>query len=490
MKDQAVDLVGLARRAMRERGLEPEFPADVLAQIARLEGPVDDESLVDLRDLAWCSIDNDDSRDLDQLSVAERVPEGTRVRVAIADVDAFVRHGTPIDRHAGFNTTSVYTPMRVFPMLPERLSTDLTSLNPDVDRIAVVLAFDVDRTGTVRDGAVSRALVRNHARLSYDDVAAWLDGHAPAPSPIAAQAGMAAQVQLQDEVATWLRVRRYKEGALDFQNSEAHAIVRDGHVVGLKKDTKDRARALIEDFMIAVNGVSARYLDGRGLASIRRVVRTPKRWDRLQVIATEAGDQLPVEPDPAALSAFLARRRQADPDGYGVLSLAVLKLLGRGEYVLTRPHDINGGHFGLAVREYAHSTAPNRRYPDLVTQRLMKAAATGAEPPYSDEALEALAQHCTRQEDAADKVERQMRKSATALVLSSRVGDVFEGLVTGASGKATWVRTFDPPAEGRIVGGTAGLDVGQRVRVRLTDTDVARGFLDFVLVPVAGVAAT
>ena len=239
MTPHAVDLVGLAREAMRERGLEPEFPADVLAQVARLAAPVEAGTLTDLRHLAWCSIDNDDSRDLDQLSVAERVADGTRVRVAIADVDAFVQHGTPIDRHAGFNTTSVYTPMRVFPMLPERLSTDLTSLNPDVDRIAVVMAFEVGRDGTVTEGTVSRALVRNQARLSYDDVAAWLDGHAPAPRRVASHDGMAAQVRIQDEAATWLRVRRYKDGALDFQNSEAHAIVRDGQVVGLKKDDEE-----------------------------------------------------------------------------------------------------------------------------------------------------------------------------------------------------------------------------------------------------------
>lgn len=330
MEQDAVDLVGLARIAMRERGLEPEFPPEVLAQVARLDGPVADASLADLRHLAWCSIDNDDSRDLDQLSVAEGTSRGTRVRVAIADVDAFVPHGTPVDQHAGINTTSVYTPMHVFPMLPERLSTDLTSLNPDADRIAVVLAFDVDAEGTVSGGTVERALVRNQARLSYDDVAAWLEARAPAPRPITSREGMADQVRLQDEAAAWLRVRRYRDGALDFQSTEARAVVADGHVVGLKKEEKNRARALIEDFMIAVNGVSARFLEERGVPSIRRVVRTPKRWDRLQVIAQDAGERLPDEPEPAALSAFLARRRAADPDGYGVLSLAVLKLLGRG----------------------------------------------------------------------------------------------------------------------------------------------------------------
>ncbi len=479
MNPHTVDLVGLAHAAMRERGLEPEFPADVLAQASRLEAPADESRLTDLRHLAWCSIDNDDSRDLDQLSVAERTGAGARVLVAIADVDALVPRGTRIDTHAAINTTSVCTPMRVFPMLPVRLSTDLTSLNPDVDRIAMVVSFEVDRQGSVRDGTVTQALVRNHARLSYDDVAAWLEGHVTVPAPIASRAGMADQLRLQDEAATWLRVRRHHDGALDLRGSDARAVVVDGRVVGLRADEKNRAQALIEDVMIAVNGVSARYLEQRGLASIRRVVRTPKRWDRLQAIAAEIGERLPDAPDPAALSAFLAKRRAAEPERYGELSLAVLKLLGRGEYVLTRPADTDAGHFGLAVREYAHSTAPNRRYPDLITQRLLKAAASGTAGPYADEELDALARHCTMQEDAADKVERQMRKTVTALVLSSRLGEVFEGVVTGASSKGTWVRTFDPPAEGRIVRETTGLDVGQRVRVRLTATDVERGFLDF-----------
>ncbi len=475
-----VDLVALARAAMRERGLEPDFPPDVLAQVASLGVPAVDATLTDLRQLAWCSIDNDDSRDLDQLSVAEPTSHGARVQVAIADVDGLVPQGTPIDTHAGVNTTSVYTPMRVFPMLPERLSTDLTSLNPAVDRIAVVLAFHVDQDGEVRDGTVVRALVRNQARLSYDSVAAWLESGGPPPASIAARSGTADQLRLQDVAAGWLRVRRHRDGALDVQGSEARPVISAGRVVGLRKHEKNRAQALIEDLMIAVNGVSARFLDSRGVPSIRRVVRTPKRWDRLQALAAEAGARLPDAPDPVALSAFLATRRAADPERYGELSLAVLKLLGRGEYVLTRPGDSDTGHFGLAVREYAHSTAPNRRFPDLITQRLLKAAVSGLASPYSDAALAALAQHCTRQEDAADKVERQMRKAATALVLSARVGEVFAGIVTGASSKATWVRTLDPPAEGRLVRGTAGLDVGQRVRVRLTAVDVTRGFLDFV----------
>lgn len=479
MPDGDLDLVQLAREAMRERGLEPEFPPDALAQVAGLHPPRALGDVVDRRALAWCSIDNDDSRDLDQLSAAERVDGGVRLHVAIADVDAFVPHDTPLDRHASRNTTSVYTPMRVFPMLPERLSTDLTSLNPAVDRLAVVIVFDVRPDGHVDGQRVECALVRNHARLSYDAVAAWLDEGASAPTAMAEAAGMDTQIRLQDEAATWMRTRRQRDGALEFQSPEARTVVVEGQVVGVRAVAKNRARALIEDLMIAVNGVTARHLDACGLPSIRRVVRTPKRWDRIRALASEAGDTLPDTADPAALAEFLARRRAADPAGYGVLSLAVLKLLGRGEYVLTQPGDRDAGHFGLAVHEYVHSTAPNRRYPDLITQRLLKASVRERPSPYRDEDLAALATHCTRQEDAADKVERQMQKAATALVLSGRLGDTFDGVVTGATGKATWVRTFDPPAEGRIVTAATGLDVGDRVRVRLTHADVAKGHLDF-----------
>lgn len=474
-----VDLVQLARDAMRERGLEPEFPADALAQLDDLLPPRAADGLVDRRDLAWCSIDNDDSRDLDQLTVAHRVHDAIRMQVAIADVDAYVRRSTPLDQHAGHNTTSVYTPMRVFPMLPERLSTDLTSLNPAVDRLAVVIVFDVRADGEVQEQRVERAMVRNHARLSYDAVADWLDHGGPMPAAMTAVAGMDAQVRLQDEAAGWMRTRRRRDGALEFESAEARVVVADGRVVGLRADARNRARALIEDVMIAVNGVTARHLDACGMPSIRRVVRTPKRWDRLRTVAREAGDTLPEGPDPRALSEFLARRLAEDPEGYGLLSLSVLKLLGRGEYVLTPPRAIDAGHFGLAVHEYVHSTAPNRRYPDLITQRLLKASVLGGSSPYRDEELEAMASHCTRQEDAADKVERQMRKAATALVLSNRIGDTFDGIVTGATGKGTWVRTFEPPAEGRIVAGAEGLDVAERVRVQLVAVDVARGFLDF-----------
>jgi VacB/RNase II family 3'-5' exoribonuclease len=479
-----MDLIALARRAMRDRGLEPDFPPAALAQTERLQAPAPSDGTADLRHLSWCSIDNDDSRDLDQLTVTERGNDGTdRVLVAIADVDALVPRDTPLDAHARLNTTSVYTPARVFPMLPERLSTDLTSLNPAQDRVAMVISFSVDAEDRPVQGAVQRALVRNHARLAYDSVAAWLDGQGPMPQAISGTDGVAGQLRLQDELAGRLRRKRHQQGALDLEGIESRAVVADGRVVDLRLETKNRARALIEDFMIAVNGVTATLLEARGLPSIRRVVRSPKQWGRLESLAQEYGDRLPPAPDPQALAAFLARRRREDPLRYPDVSLSVVKLLGRGEYVFTRSHDDEMRHFGLAVTEYVHSTAPNRRYPDLITQRLLKAAIGDAALPYPDEELDALARHCTTQEDAADKVERQVRKSAAALLLSSRVGQRFDAIVTGASAKGIWVRTLEPPVEGKVERGGEGLKVGERVRVRLARTDVERGFIDFERAP-------
>jgi len=475
-----IDLSVLARIAMLKRGLEPDFPPAALEQTVRLSGPAQDNAIRDKRNLPWCSIDNDDSRDLDQLTVSERLEgNSVRIHVAVADVDALVRKGSPVDEHACRNTTSVYTPTRIFPMLPERLSTDLTSLNPDQDRVALVISYTVDSGGAVADGEVERALVRNHAKLAYNSVAAWLEGVGAMPHGMAGVEGLAEQIRIQDSVARQLKQHRHEEGALDLETIEARAVVDNGRVVQLRREEKNRARSLIEDFMIAANGVTARYLEAKHLPSVRRVVRSPERWDRLEALAKTLGDRLPSEPNPKALAEFLTRRHQADPLRFPDLSLTVVKLLGRGEYVLTRTPADQAGHFGLAVKDYVHSTAPNRRYPDLITHRLLKAAIEGRRSPYSDDELEELARHCTKQEDAAEKVERQMRKSAAALLLSSRTGDRFEGVVTGASPKGTWVRIFDPPAEGRLIRGTEGVDVGDQLRVRLVRTDVEEGFIDF-----------
>jgi VacB/RNase II family 3'-5' exoribonuclease len=477
------DLVEIARRAMRDRGLEPDFPPAAMAEAERLSpaSPDGDSSIRDLRDLLWSSIDNDDTRDLDQLEVAEALPgDAIKVLVAIADVDALVKKGSAIDGHAATNTTSVYTAGRTFAMLPERLSTGLTSLNDGEDRLAVVIEMTVAADGSVAGSDVYRAQVHNRAQLAYDAVAAWLDGNGPMPPRMAQTAGIDQQVKLQDQAAGRLRRLRHEQGALDLETLESRPVVVDGKVTDLKEERPNRAKQLIEDFMVAANGVTARFLDAHGLPSIRRVVRTPARWPRIVELAAGLGEKLPAEPDAGALNQFLERRHKADPDRFPDLSLSVVKLLGRGEYVLDPPGGDPPGHFGLAVKDYTHATAPNRRYPDLLTHRLVKAAFAGRPAPYSDAELDQLAQHCTAQEDAAEKVERQVRKSAAAMLLENRVGQSFDTLVTGASDKGTWVRTTSHPfVEGRLERGSQGLDVGDRVRVRLISTDVERGFIDF-----------
>ncbi len=472
----------IAHRAMLERGLEPDFPAAALAEVAQLAGapPRPDASARDLRALAWASIDNDDSLDLDQLTVARAQPGGAvELLVAVADVDALVARGSAVDAHAKANTTSVYTAAEVFPMLPERLSTDLTSLADGQDRPAVVVAMTVAPDGALVASDVYRAAVRNQAKLTYNAVAAWLEGGAPAPPALAAVPGLDDNLRLQDGVAQRLRALRHQRGALDLQTIEARPVFDAGAIRDLAADERNRAKELIEDLMIAANGVTARFLTARGLPSLRRVVRTPKRWERIVDVAARLGETLPAAPDAGALAAFLTRRRAADPLRFPDLSLTIVKLLGAGEYVLEQPGQDAPGHFGLAVKDYTHATAPNRRFPDLLTQRLLKAALAGTPPPYDAGELTALAAHCTTQEDAANKVERQVAKSAAALLLAGRRGQTFDAIVTGAAAKGTWVRIFRPPVEGRLVRGTEGMDVGERLHVRLVDTDVERGFIDF-----------
>jgi VacB/RNase II family 3'-5' exoribonuclease len=477
------DLAASARQAMLDHGLEPDIPPDALREVAEIAGPAqdDDPSIRDLRDLPWASIDDDDSLDLDQLSVAQPGPGGaTTILVAIADVDALVKPGTAVDRHAQVTTTTVYTPGVIFPMLPAKLSTNLTSLAAGQDRLAIAIEIAIDKDGQLDGSDVYRAHVRNQAKLAYPSVAAWLDGTGPMPEPMARVPGLDAQIRLQDEVAQRLSTRRHQLGALDIQTVEARPVVKDGIVVGLGQETKSRSRQLIEDFMIAANGVTARFLRDHGFPSIRRVVHAPERWDLIVKLARDAGDQLPDTPDPVALSEFMARRRAADPDRYPDLSLAIVKLMGSGDYAVERPGEPPEGHFGLAVRDYGHATAPNRRYPDLLTQRLLKAAIAGQPSPYTVPDLQKLAEHCTKQEDQARKVERQARKAASAVYLGSRIGETFDALVTGASDKGIWVRTLKPPVEGKLVAGAEGLDVGERVRIRLESINPARGFVDFV----------
>jgi exoribonuclease-2 len=479
-------LRAIAERAMRERGLDPDFSAAAIAQAEHAPElpPRDPTTMRDMRSVLWCSIDNDDSRDLDQLSVAEALPDGRiRVCVAIADVDGHVPQDSPIDEYAAQNTTSVYTPAFVFSMLPLRLSTDLTSLNPDEDRHAVVVEMTVGQDGHVANADVYRALVRNHAKLAYPSVGAWLAGQGTLPAAAARVTGLDALLRLQDQAAQALSMRRHEEGALEFDRIEAK-VEFDGDVVrDLHADEANRARTLIENFMVAANGITARFLDAHNVASIRRVVRQPKRWSRIVEIVAAAGGHLPDEPDAGALAEFLRTSRQTQPDRFADLSLSVIKLLGPGEYVVDLPGQDPPGHFGLAVKDYAHSTAPNRRFPDLITQRLLKAALASAPTPYAVDTLAQLAAHCTKQEDAANKVERQVDKSAAAMLMTRKVGQTFDAIVTGASPKGTFVRVFTPPVEGMLAHGVIpGVDVGDRVRVRLDRVDVDRGFIDFARV--------
>jgi VacB/RNase II family 3'-5' exoribonuclease len=479
-------LQSIAHAAMLQRGLIPEFSAAVLAetrQITQAAAPTSDAAIRDLRGLLWASIDNDDSRDLDQLSVAEPMAGGAvKILVAIADVDALVKKDSAIDGHAWTNTTSVYTAAKIFPMLPEKLSTDLTSLNEAEERLAIVIEMVVAADGTVTASDIYRAVVLNRARLAYNGVAAWLEGTAPAPAKLAAVPGLDEQLRIQDKAAQALKGLRHAQGALRLETQEVRVVFDDGALADLLPDEKNRARELIEDFMIAANGATARYLEQKRFPSLRRVLQTPKRWERIVALAAEWGERLPLKPDATALDDFLAKCRETDPARFPDLSLSVVKLLGSGEYALEVPGQPAEGHFGLAVKDYGHSTAPNRRFPDLIAQRLLKAALAGRPSPYSSEELTTLARHCTEQEDNAQKVERQVRKSAAALLLASRIGQRFDAIVTGASDKGTWVRISGPSAEGRVVRGFEGLDVGERVRVQLVDTDVARGFIDFAAV--------
>ena len=478
------DLARIATDAMTERGLEPEFSVAVQQQLALITGPASeaDADIRDLTALLWCSIDNDDSRDLDQLTVCEELPGGAvKLLVAIADVDALVKKGSAIDEHARTNTTSVYTAARLFPMLPEQLSTDLTSLNPEQDRLALVSEMIVNADGGLAGSTVYRARVRNQAKLDYDALADWIEGQAELPAAAKAVRGMDAQLRTQDAVAQQLRSRRQAQGALEFKTFQPKAVFEGDRVVDIRQQVQNRARQLIEELMILTNECTARFLAARGAASLRRVVRSPERWLRIVEVAKSEGETLPTQPDSKALAIFLAKRRQADPLRFPDLSLVIVKLMGSGEYVVEIPGGEPVGHFGLAVRDYTHSTAPNRRFPDLITSRMLKAVLAVAPPPYTNAELGTLAAHCSTQEDAAQKVERQVRKSEAALLLEARIGQRFDAIVTGFSKGNTWVRIFTPPAEGKLISGVPGLRVGQQLQIKLVSTDVERGFIDFVL---------
>ncbi|HET9305541.1 MAG TPA: RNB domain-containing ribonuclease [Candidatus Sulfotelmatobacter sp.] len=476
-----LDLQATAKQVMQQYGFEPDFPPQVPQQLADLKAhppqiaPAND--IRDLRNLLWSSIDNDTSRDLDQIEVAEQVANGdVKILIGIADVDAFAAKQTPIDQHAARETTTVYTGVRNFPMLPEELSTGITSLLEDQDRLSVVIEFVVDSTGNVKSSDVYRAVVRNKAQLQYNSVGAWLEGTSAAPPKVAASADLQQQLKLQDEVAQKLKTQRFQHGALNLQTDELHPLVLNEQVVDLVKQQKNRATELIEDFMVAANGVVARRLEN--VSSLRRIVRTPERWDRIVQLAATKGEKLPAQPDSKALNDFLLKRKAADPDHFADVSLAVIKLIGPGEYVLERAGEAAPGHFGLAVQDYTHSTAPNRRFPDVVTQRIIKATLAGKANPYSDSELTAIASNCTVKEDAARKVEREMSKRLAAVAMQHRIGEAFDAIVTGATDHGTFVRVVQPHVEGLLLQGQ-GLDVGDKLRVKLVRADVQKGYIDF-----------
>jgi VacB/RNase II family 3'-5' exoribonuclease len=480
IRSSHLDLQAIAKRIMLEHGFEPDFPAEVRRQLADLAAhpPQPGPGPRDLRSLLWSSIDNDTSRDLDQIEVAEPLRDGeVKVLIAIADVDAFVAKNSSIDSHASREATSVYAGVRNFSMLPEELSTGDSSLLENQDRLSMVIEFVTGSEGEIRASDVYRAVVRNKAQLTYGAVGSWLENSSAAPPKVASSNDLQAQLKLQDAVAQSLRNQRFEHGALNLETSEVQPVLVNQQIVDVAKQEKNRATELIEDFMIAANGVVARRL-GK-VSSLRRIVRTPKRWERIVQLAAEYGEQLPAAPDSKALNNFLLKRKAADSDRFADLSLAVIKLIGRGEYVLERPGDPEPGHFGLAVEDYTHSTAPNRRFADMVTQRLIKAQLLGQPAPYSDNELSVIANNCTVKADAARKVEREMSKRIAAVAMNQQIGRVFDAIVTGVTEHGTFVRTFEPQVEGLLAHGQGGVDVGDKLRVKLIRTDVQRGYIDF-----------
>ena len=502
------DLAQAALDEMHEAGFRPEFGDGVADQVAAISAKLDagkaQAGVEDLRGLGWSSIDNDTSKDLDQIEVAERVDGGIRLRVAIGDVAEAVEQGSPIDKHAQAQTQTIYTAVKNFPMLPLELSTGLTSLNENGDRLAVMMSFTVDAEGALTDEKVSLAQVRNRAQLAYSRVGPWLErtaagvvdddvmalrsdsarehDEAALDSGALPEGWLAEQLKLQDEAAQALHAARVKKGALEFHKSEADPVVVDGRVIDVQEAIQNRAMNLIEDLMVAANGVMARALRTGGRSGLQRVVRVPVRWDRIVALAEQNGTTLPATPDSVALNNFLEDRRLHDEIHYPDLAVAVIKLMGPGEYMLMRPDDDPTGHFGLAARDYTHSTAPNRRFPDLVTQRVLHAMMRGEAPPYSDAELTAIAVHCNEADKALRKIERDMQKRVAAVAMASRIGEVFPGVVTGSSDKGVYVRVIRPPFEGRVLQGADGLDVGDKVNVKLIHTDPARAFIDFAKV--------
>jgi len=486
MNTSHIDLQAVAKQVMQRNGFDPEFPAAAQQQLAQLRAnpPLVTASgaVRDLRDRLWSSIDNDTSRDLDQIEVAERLPSGgTKVLIGIADVDAYVSKNSPIDQYAAKETTTVYTGVRNFSMLPEELSTGLTSLLEGADKLSMITEYVVSSDGHVTSSDIYRALVRNKAQLTYNAVGAWLENRGEAPPKVAASPELQAQLKLQDQAAQALRTQRYLQGALDIDTEEVRPVVLNEQVVDVVRQERNHATDLIEDFMVAANGVVARKLEA--VSSLRRIVKTPERWDRIVQLAGTLGGHLPAQPDSKALNDFLQARKASDPDHFADLSLAVIKLMGPGEYILERPGDTETGHFGLAVQDYTHSTAPNRRFADLVTQRILKALIANQPPAYNDDELSTIAANCTAKGNASRKVEREMTKRMSAIAMSNRIGQVFDAIVTGVNVHGSFVRVLNPRVDGMLTSGQQGVDVGDKLRVKLVRTDVNQGYIDFARVP-------
>lgn len=477
------DLARIAMIVMKEKGLEPDFSKEVHEQLDSILGPSEerDVGIQDLTDLLWCSLDNDDSEDLDQLTACSNLENGShKIYVAIADVDSLIKKDTPIDQHAKLNTASVYTSARIFPMLPEKLSTNLTSLNLNETRLALVTEMVVSNLGEILGSTIYRARVRNKAKLAYDAVSLWIEGIGNIPPALSAVDGMDEQIKTQDKIAQQLRIKRHEAGSLQLEIFQPKAIFEGEVIIGIAEQEHNRGRQLIEEFMIATNQSTALFLLKKGIPSLRRVVRSPDRWLRIVELAKQYGESLPNEPDSKALSEFLAKQNKADPLRFPDLSLVIVKLMGPGEYVLEQPGANPIGHFGLAVQDYMHSTAPNRRFPDLITTRMLKSAINNQTSPYDKQELYSLALHCTTQEDAIRKTERRMRKSEAALFLEPYIGKDFDGVITGITPNYGWVRIFNPPAEGMLMKVPKDCSIGSKLKVKLVSTDVEMGHINFM----------
>lgn len=480
----ATDLAQLANQIMQEKGLQPNFSKEELQQLSQITHPALLSSIyMDLRSLAWCSIDNDDSLDLDQLTYAE-IGDDNKITlwIAIADVDALVSKNTPIDIHAQMNTTSVYTPAKIFPMLPEKLSTNLTSLNENEDRVAIVVKIQINQTGDIENSSLFQAIVHNYAKLTYNAVGGWLEEKNSLPEEISRVPGLEKTLRIQHQAAQILKQNRHAAGSLTLDSPKPEAKVENNGQIVIQCSSPNFAQQLIEELMVAANRATADHFKEAKIVSLRRVVRIPKYWNRIVEVAKSFGEDLPEEPDSKALDAFLIKRKKMDPASFPDLSLTIIKLLGRGEYVVENEEENPVGHFALALSDYTHFTAPNRRFPDLISQRQYKAFLHGQKNfSYTSQELNSLAKHCTLQEDAANKVERQLNKSAAAALLSSQIGSVFKGIVTGVGDKGTWVRIFQPAVEGKIVQGFEKLQIGDKVSVKLTYVNIPKGFIDFVV---------